>query len=208
MGAGVQALEAYQYTHDQGLVVIGGNAPTIGLAGGYTQGGVHSPLSSKFGLAADQALEWEVVTAQGDYLKASPTENADLHWALSGGGGGTYAIVTSLIVKAFPDPRNSAANLTFSSIGVSEDSFWSVIEVFQLSLPSIVDAGAVAVFLLDKENLTLGPLQGPGIPQAQLEQLLKPTLDKLIEKNINYSKAKITRSGRSFTLTFETRLPH
>lgn len=61
VGAGVQATDAYRYAHNRSLVVVGGNCPTVGIAGGYTQGGGHSPLSSKFGMAADQALEWEVV---------------------------------------------------------------------------------------------------------------------------------------------------
>ena len=125
-----------------------------------------STISSKFGLAAYQALEWEVITAEGDYIIASPTQNTDLYWALSGGGGGTYAIVASLTVKAYPDLINSAANLTFSSIGVSEDSFWSVVETFQHSLHSVVDAGVVAVFLLINESFVLGPLQKPGVPKA------------------------------------------
>lgn len=45
MGAGVQAIEAYQYAHKKGLVIIGGNVPTVGIVGGYTQGGGHGPLS-------------------------------------------------------------------------------------------------------------------------------------------------------------------
>ncbi len=43
--------------HAQGLVVVGGNCQTVDLAGGYTQGGGHGPLISRFGLAADQVLE-------------------------------------------------------------------------------------------------------------------------------------------------------
>ena len=39
MGAGVQVVDAYQYAYDRGLVVVGGNFPTVGIASGYTQGG-------------------------------------------------------------------------------------------------------------------------------------------------------------------------
>lgn len=84
MGAGVQGFEAVGAARKLGLTVTGGECPTVGLAGGYTQGGGHSALSSKFGLAADQTLEWEVVTGTGEFLKASPMENEDLYWALSG----------------------------------------------------------------------------------------------------------------------------
>ena len=166
MKAEIQAVETYQYAHDRGLMIVDSGSPTVDIAEGFTQGGGHGPWSSKFGLAADQTMEWEVVTADGDCLIASPTRNANLYWTLSGGGGGTFAIVVSLTVKAYPDLMNSAANLTFSSVGVSADSFWSVIETFQSSLPSLVDAGAVVVFFLTNESFVLGPLQGSGMSRA------------------------------------------
>ena len=187
MGAGVQVVDAYQYAQKRGYVVVGGNCPTVGIAGGYTQGGGHSPLSSKFGMAADQALEWEVVTATGKHLIASPSQNADLYWALSGGGGGTYGVVVSLTVKVHPDLMTSAANLTFTSIGIQKESFWNVVQTFQESLPSIVDAGAVAIFLLTEDYFALMPVQGPGVSKAKLRSLLNPTLNKLKQESINYS---------------------
>ncbi|TVY67551.1 FAD-linked oxidoreductase ZEB1 [Lachnellula suecica] len=67
MGAGVQGYEAMEAAHDEGLVVVGGEGPTVGLAGGYTQGGGHSALSTTFGLGADQTLSWKVVTAEGNH---------------------------------------------------------------------------------------------------------------------------------------------
>lgn len=110
MGAGVQGYEALEAAQKVGLTVTTGECPTVGIAGGYTQGGGHSlsesfptaavpaaiadprsSLASKYGLAADQTLEFEVITATSGarLLKASPTENSDLYWALSGGGGGS-----------------------------------------------------------------------------------------------------------------------
>jgi FAD/FMN-containing dehydrogenase len=62
VGAGVQAGEAQTAANAHGLVVVEGDCPTVGIAGGYTQGGGASPLASRFGLAADGVLEWEVVT--------------------------------------------------------------------------------------------------------------------------------------------------
>ncbi|KAL9027762.1 MAG: hypothetical protein Q9196_003766, partial [Gyalolechia fulgens] len=137
-------------------------------------------------MAADQALEWEVVTATGEHLIASPSRNADLYWALSGGGGGTYAVVVSLTVKAYPDLKTSAANLTFTSAGISQDRFWGVVETFHRSLPSLVDAGAFVAFVLTAESFMLMPVQGPGIPLARLRQLLSPTLTELDRGRIRY----------------------
>lgn len=191
LGAGVQAIDAYQYAYDQGLVVVGGNCPTVGIAGGYTQGGGHSPLSSKYGMAADQALEWEVVTGTGVLLTASPTQNADLYWALSGGGGGTYGVVVSLTVKAHKDSMTSAANLTFSSSGITQESFWGVVETFQRSIPSIIDTGTYISFVVTSDSFTVSPMQGPGVPKSKMQQLLNATLSQLEDEKIKYSKHRL-----------------
>lgn len=74
IGAGIQGFEALEAAHDAGFVTVGGECPTVGIAGGYTQGGGHSALSSNFGMGADQALSWEVVTAGGNLVTASRTE--------------------------------------------------------------------------------------------------------------------------------------
>lgn len=60
MGAGVQGFEAYAAAHKENLAVVGGECPTVGLVGGYTQGGGHSALGSKYGLAADQVTSLAV----------------------------------------------------------------------------------------------------------------------------------------------------
>lgn len=82
LGAGVQGYEMLQAATALGRVAVGGECPTVGVAGGYTQSGGHSALSTNFGLAADQTLSFEVVTASGELVTASKKENTDLYWAL------------------------------------------------------------------------------------------------------------------------------
>ncbi|MCJ1313684.1 hypothetical protein MMC25_007363 [Agyrium rufum] len=90
LGAGVQAFEAYNAAQQAKMIVIGGICPTVGISGEYSQGRGHGPLASRFGLAADQVLEWEVVTAASELIVASPIETSDLYWALTGGWGGGH----------------------------------------------------------------------------------------------------------------------
>lgn len=146
VGAGVQGYEILDASRARGLVVVGGECPTVGLAGGYTQGGGHSALSTNYGLSADNVLEWEAVTADGQIVKASPTENPDLYWALSGGGAGNYAVVTSMTVKAFPDTHVGGGTLAFYAADTTADQFYEGINAFHAALPAMVDAGSMVVY--------------------------------------------------------------
>ncbi len=178
--------EAYRAAHEKGLAVVGGECPTVGIAGGYTQGGGHSALSSKFGLAADQTLEWEVVTADGELVKANANENEDLYWALSGGGGGTYGVVWSLTAKAHHD-LTAGLNLTFASEGVSADGYWHAVSVFTKLSPFTGKLGAMAIALITDEFFSISPMTRPGHTQETLEGLLQPLLYTLNKLNIPYS---------------------
>lgn len=128
LGAGVEFDDIQEAAGAEGLRVLGGSCPTVGIAGGFSQGGGHGPLAAKYGLGADQVLEWEVVTADGQHLTASPTQNADLYWALSGGGVGNYAVVLSVTVKAYSD--GPVAGTGFWIINEDDDTYWAAISAF------------------------------------------------------------------------------
>jgi len=63
-------------------------------------------MAPLYGLTADNILEIDVVIADGTLLTANECENTDLFWALRGGGGGTYGIVTRMVHKAHDPPSN------------------------------------------------------------------------------------------------------
>ncbi|MGH7860233.1 MAG: FAD-binding oxidoreductase, partial [Candidatus Binatia bacterium] len=91
--AGVLLGELDRETQRFGMVVPAGIVTHTGLAG-LTLGGGIGHIMRKFGLTVDQLLSADVVTADGRFIKASEKENADLFWALRGGGG-NFGIVTS-----------------------------------------------------------------------------------------------------------------
>lgn len=88
---GVTWREFNRETQAHGLATTGGVISTTGIAG-LTLGGGLGWLMAKYGLAMDNLLSAEVVTASGDILRASKEENADLFWGLQGGGGNFGAV--------------------------------------------------------------------------------------------------------------------
>ncbi|KAK5992329.1 FAD-linked oxidoreductase sor8 [Cladobotryum mycophilum] len=186
VGAGISGEEAQNLAHARGLVVVTGNCPTVGITGGYAQGGGHSPVSSKFSLAADQVLEWEVITSTGKHLIATPDRYPDLYWALSGGGGGTYGIVVSITIRAHADLPTSAAKLAFSNHGVSNDTFYEGVKMYLMAMPNIVDAGAVSVLFLTEGKLQMEPVTAPGVSKADLQKILDAMLTTLKNLGITY----------------------
>lgn len=68
IGAGVQLKELYVAATKHNVTVVAGLARTIGAAGGYIQGGGHSPLGNWKGMASDNALEFKVVNAKVGFL--------------------------------------------------------------------------------------------------------------------------------------------
>jgi len=97
---GVMWSELNERTQAHGLAVTGGVISTTGIAG-LTLGGGFGWLMPKFGLATDNLLSAEVVTADGRVLTANADENADLFWGLRGGGG-NFGVVTSFEYRLHP----------------------------------------------------------------------------------------------------------
>lgn len=102
LSSGLTLQEAFHYLETKNLTYAGGAFPTVGLAG-YFLGGGHSRRSRYLGIGADSVQSMDVVLASGDQIsQVSPNKNADLFWAMLGGGGGNFAFVNSFYLKQIP----------------------------------------------------------------------------------------------------------
>lgn len=187
VGAGVQGFELMAAARDRGLVTVGGECPTVGIAGGYTQGGGHSAVSTSFGLAADNALEFQVVTAFGQLVKASPVENSDLYWALKGGGGSTYGVVVSMTVKAYKEAVFGGATVNFNTVNNKKEALYNGIQAFHEELPAMVDAGAMVVHYFTNEFFSIAPLSAYNRTEAEVKAMLSPFVTRLTSMGINFT---------------------
>ena len=119
VGAGAIWLDAYEaVTTRAGRYVQGGGCTTVGVAG-LVQGGGFGSFSKGFGSAAASLLEAEVVTADGAVRIANAVRNPDLFWALKGGGGGTFGVITRLTLRTHALPTyfgEATATITAASV--------------------------------------------------------------------------------------------
>lgn len=106
VGAGERWLNVYnEVTNQQKRYVQGGGCASVGATGGFTQGGGFGSWSKKFGTGAAGVLQFEMVDADGQIIIANPYQNADIFWAVRGGGGGTFGIITEMTLLTHPLPK-------------------------------------------------------------------------------------------------------
>jgi hypothetical protein len=98
-------------TQKFGLATTMGGCPTVGIAG-LTLGGGEGLLMSKYGAPCDNLISAQLVTADGKQVEASRNSNADLFWAIRGGGG-NFGVVTALEYRLYPVAEVLAGTLTF-----------------------------------------------------------------------------------------------
>jgi hypothetical protein len=177
--AGVKWADVVPEAAAHGLAGLQGSSSDVAVVG-YTMGGGFGWLGRKYGFAADSVKEADVVTADGELVKASAHENADLFWGLKGGGG-NFGIVTSLEFALYPLTAVFGGNLFYSLERTAE-----VLDLYVRWIETLPDEMTTAVAFMNFPPLPElpEPLRGGsfisvrgcycGDPLEAGEELLKP----------------------------------
>ncbi|CAE6483923.1 unnamed protein product [Rhizoctonia solani] len=137
--AAEQWLDVYKAADQRNVSVVGGAARSVGAAGGWIQGGGHSPLGGLFGMGVDNALQFTVVQPNGQIVKANKCQNQDLFWALRGGGGGTWGVSLDVTYKTHPSVNCNVIGMVVNTTNAG--TLTQLSQVFLRALPNITDRG-------------------------------------------------------------------
>ena len=187
LGSGSTMLATYRALSPHRLAICGGTCPTVGIAG-LTAGGGLGVLSRKHGLTCDTLAEAEVVTADGAVVRADEAEHADLLWALRGGGGGNFGVVTELTFDLVPVD----GDYTELSYTLPWSTAVEAVDAWQRWLP---DSPAEMWSAIELETAPPGPEASPvvllevvhGGSQGQAEAAIADMLDAVGAKPLQMS---------------------
>jgi FAD/FMN-containing dehydrogenase len=186
VGAGCLWIDAYNaVTTVGGQYVQGGGCTTVGV-GGFTQGGGFGSLSKEFGTGAANLLEAEVVTADGAVRVVNAFQDADLFWALKGGGGGTFGVVTRFTFRTHELPDylgivggsiTAASDAAYRALAEEMISFYSQ-SLFNPNWGEQIQFGGLTVTIA---------MLFQGLTQAQAEQTWAPLFDWVKARAADYT---------------------
>ncbi|MGH6910888.1 MAG: FAD-binding protein, partial [Phenylobacterium sp.] len=190
VGAGALWLEAYDaVTTKGGRYVQGGGCTTVGVAG-LVQGGGFGSFSKGFGTGAANLLEAEVVTADGVVRIANACTNPELFWALKGGGGGTFGVVTRLTLRthALPNFFGAAnANVTAASDAAYRALVGQLLSFYRASLMN-PHWGEQISFRRQRQVSISMVFQG--LTQAEAQATWRPFFDWVAARPADYTLSK------------------
>lgn len=190
VGAGCVWLDVYRaVTSGSGRYVQGGGCTTVGVAG-LVQGGGFGSFSTRYGLAAASLLEAEIVTADGKTRIVNAAQEPGLFWALKGGGGGTFGVVTRLTLATHELP---------ATFGVVHLDVWAHSgEAYRRLLARFIDLYATNLFnphwgeqaIVRPDNLLRIRMVFQDLNEDQARAQWQPLLDFLAANRDDYAGAE------------------
>lgn len=178
VAGGARNRNVYATLRDPNLSITHGRCKAVGVGGLVLGGGIGFNMRYN-GLTCDSLVETTMVTAEGEIIKCSDTENKELFWAIRGAGGGNFGVHTSFVFKPFPVKTVTRFNLFWDSRAIN---ILMKLQEVLLTAPNELGAkvSVEAVPTRKPKNTIrvrlLGQLRGS---KQEIEAILKPVTDIL-----------------------------
>lgn len=152
-------------------------------------------------MGADNVLSFDAITAQGEFVTANAESHPDLYWALMGGGPSSYAVVTAITAKTFPEVPTAGTILNINSTHTNDtELFAKAVKIFHNLSNHYADNGMFVYFEIGPgpQRLHIAPFVGPNMDEKKLNEVLAPLFEQLDAAKVPYD-----RYTRSFPTFFE-----
>ncbi|MFF3727595.1 FAD-binding oxidoreductase [Streptomyces erythrochromogenes] len=201
IGPGLQAIDALEALAPYNKQIVAGTCPTV-CPGGFISGGGIGYQTRKYGLGSDRLRSAQVVLADGRLVRASATQHPDLFWALRGGGGGNFGVVTEFEVAPIAQPRMVFFNTTWAWDKAADVfgawQFWQRTTSVDLGSALILilpDAAPGAVPMVVVTGAYHGPLAQAEAALARLTSLVGAQPTSTSHSDLPFSEGMKTAYG-------------
>lgn len=197
--AGVLLRELHEEVYAKGKLIPAGSCGGVGIAG-LTLGGGYGFFSRKFGLTSDNLINATLITADEKIIQAK--EDADLLWALKGGGNGNFGVVSDFTFKTYAAPKKfSAYTLKFRNLNSAR--FVSLLENW-MNISKGLPEEAFGAFVLNGSTLTILFTTYNAVPiQSQIQGLIDQADSSIESLNKDFVPSLKRFYGRKDPLYFK-----
>jgi FAD/FMN-containing dehydrogenase len=189
VGAGAIWMDAYNaVTTIGGRYVQGGGCTTVGVPG-LAQGGGFGSFSKNFGTAGSNLLEAEIVTADGTVRVVNAFQEPDLFWALKGGGGGTFGVITRVTLRTHELPDYLGA--VYAAISAASDAAYRALveQMITFYRENLFNPHWGEQISFGHGRTITVSMVFQGLDQAQAEQTWAPLFDWVTAQPDDYTLA-------------------
>jgi hypothetical protein len=197
-------IQAYLSKHNR--VIVSGANPSVGIVGWLTGGG-HGFLSSAYGMGSDNLLEATIVLPSGETVIANPCQHSEVFFAIRGGGGGTYGVVTEVILKTHSSPHTTMHTFTLSSLPhTTATQFYDAVGYLHAQMQRLKEGGMQGYYYI------VGPPAAPSLsliwafmlfdkPNGTVETLMAPIETYIAERTNSFAyTSNITQKPSYFDI--------
>jgi FAD/FMN-containing dehydrogenase len=194
VSAGATLGKVYDKVAAQGFALAAGSCRAVGVSG-HTLGGGQGLLGRRYGLTADNLLGMRVVDSDGTIREIDGTHDADLFWAMRGGGGGSFAVATRFRFKMhqLATVRTFSVSWTFPSTETGLTRAGQVFDAWQHWAPQAPDA-IMAIMTVQKPQASQIKLRVFGQTTGTAAQLTQQLNAHLIVRPPTVAPSIVTRS--------------